>query len=495
MHCLIMNIEERSHTRSLGPYRIAHYLRQNNWDVEVIDYCAHWTQNELIELCLSRINSKTKFIGFSSLFTGWTKHINVFSQFVRKMYPHIYQISGSSSLPNLDMPSVDYHVYGFGERALIETLQYLFSNGTEPEYFNQFETKVIDASKYPAYPMSEYTVLYEDRDFIQPWEFLSIETARGCKFKCSFCNFSVLGVKGDYSTSAESFERQLKQNYDKWGIKNYVIAEETFNDRTEKVEKFSKVVKKLNFNPWFGAYIRADLLISRKNEPEFLADMNVFGQFYGIETFNTKTAKAIRKGMDRNKMKAGLLDIKKYYESITDKYRGNISLITGLPYESRDSIYNSLDWILKNWNTQSMTVYALGIPVYGRQSTLSNTYSNNDYKEIEIDKLYKKHNNHRLVDWVVKKNNIIRKKEVAEKKWLMWENEEMDVVDAYGMMFEFQDIMKKHNFKKSTFAVSEFSGKKATLEDKLKLTINDVKGWRSEEIDWIEEYKEKKLAC
>ena len=77
----------------------------------------------------------------------------------------------------------------------------------------------------------------------------------------------------------------------------------------------------------------------------------------------------------------------------------------------------------------------------------------------------------------------------------MWENEEMDVVDAYGMMFEFQDIMKKHNFKKSTFAVSEFSGKKATLEDKLKLTINDVKGWRSEEIDWIEEYKEKKLAC
>ena len=85
------------------------------------------------------------------------------------------------------MPSIDYHVYGFGEKALIETLRYLFSNGTEPVYFNQFETKVIDASKYPAYPMSEYTVLYEDRDFIQPWEFLSIETARGCKFKCSFC--------------------------------------------------------------------------------------------------------------------------------------------------------------------------------------------------------------------------------------------------------------------------------------------------------------------
>ena len=52
-HCLVMNIEERSHTRSLGPYRIAHYMRQHGWDAEVIDYCAHWTQDELAELCLS----------------------------------------------------------------------------------------------------------------------------------------------------------------------------------------------------------------------------------------------------------------------------------------------------------------------------------------------------------------------------------------------------------------------------------------------------------
>src|SRR6056300_2077312 len=103
-----MNIEERSHTRSLGPYRIAHWLRENGWDAEVIDYCAHWSHEELTELCLSRITNETKFVGLSSLFTGWTQHIEFFSQFLQKFYPHIVQISGSSSLPNADMTCVDY---------------------------------------------------------------------------------------------------------------------------------------------------------------------------------------------------------------------------------------------------------------------------------------------------------------------------------------------------------------------------------------------------
>lgn len=492
-HCLIMNIEERSHTRSLGPYRIAHWLRDNGWDTEVIDYCAHWSHDELMELCLSRINDNTRFIGFSSLFTGWTNHMEIFSLFLKNYYPNIIQISGSSSLPNADMSAVDYHIYGFGEKALDVLLKYLFSNGEAPRATNYFNTQLIDASHYPAYPLKEYTVLYEERDYLQPWEFLSIETGRGCKFKCSFCNFSVLGVKGDYSTSQDSFEKQLNENYDRWGIKNYVIAEETFNDRTEKVEKFSQVVQRLNFEPWFAAYIRADLLISRKHEVEHLANMNVFGQFYGVESFNQKTSKAIKKGMDRGKMKEGLLKVKEYFEKNNNKYRGNISLIVGAPYETKESLYSSLDWLVDNWKTQSFTAYPLGIPIYGRQSILSGSYSNNEYEEISAEELYQKHDK-RYVDKVLKKNNIIKDNKILEKKWLMWKNKQMDVVEAFKIHDHMYDVMRKEKFKKSTFAVAEFSGKESTIDDKLKLDVNAVKTFRDEELQWVEEYKKKKLS-
>ena len=488
-----MNIEERSHTRSLGPYRIAHYLRLNNWDVEVIDYCAHWTQNELQELCLSRITSDTKFIGFSSLFTGWTKHMEKFSLFLKQFYPDIIQISGSSSLPNATMSIVDYHIYGFGEKALDVLLKHLFSNGDPPASMKYFDTNLIDASKYPAYPLEDYTVLYEDRDYLQPWEFLSIETGRGCKFKCSFCNFSVLGVKGDYSTSQSSFEKQMNENYNKWGIENYVIAEETFNDRTEKVEKFSQVVQRLNFDPWFAAYIRADLLISRKHEVEHLANMNVYGQFYGVESFNQKTAKAIKKGMDRGKMKDGLLMIKEYFEKNSNKYRGNISLIVGAPYETKQSLDNSLDWLVDNWKTQSFTAYPLGIPIYGRQSILSDTYESQEYQEVSLSELYNKHDK-KTVDKVYQKNNIVKDNKLLEKKWLMWKNKQMDVVEAFKIHDKMYDVMRKEKFKKSTFAVAEFSGKDSTIEDKLKLDVNAVKKFRNEELAWVEDYKSLKLS-
>lgn len=488
-----MNIEERSHTRSLGPYRIAHYLRLNNWDVEVIDYCAHWTQDELQELCLSRITSDTKFIGFSSLFTGWTEHMEKFSLFLKQFYPDIIQISGSSSLPNASMSIVDYHIYGFGEKALNILLKHLFSNGDPPTSMKYFDTNLIDASKYPAYPLEDYTVLYEDRDYLQPWEFLSIETGRGCKFKCSFCNFSVLGVKGDYSTSQNSFEKQMNENYNKWGIKNYVIAEETFNDRTEKVEKFSQVVQRLNFDPWFAAYIRADLLISRKHEVEHLANMNVYGQFYGVESFNQKTAKAIKKGMDRGKMKDGLLMVKEYFEKNSNKYRGNISLIVGAPYETKQSLDNSLDWLVDNWKTQSFTAYPLGIPIYGRQSILSDTYESQEYQEVSLSELYNKHDK-KTVDKVYQKNNIVKDNKLLEKKWLMWKNKQMDVVEAFKIHDKMYDVMRKEKFKKSTFAVAEFSGKESTIEDKLKLDVNAVKKFRNEELAWVEDYKSLKLS-
>ena len=488
-----MNIEERSHTRSLGPYRIAHYIREQGWDAEVIDYCAHWSQDELQELCLSRITSDTKFIGFSSLFTGWTSHIEKFSIFLKKFYPNIIQISGSSSLPNASMSIVDYHIYGFGEKALDVLLKYLFSNGDPPVSIKYFDTNLIDASKYPAYPLEDYTVLYEDRDYLQPWEFLSIETGRGCKFKCSFCNFSVLGVKGDYSTSQNSFEKQMNENYNKWGIKNYVIAEETFNDRTEKVEKFSQVIQRLNFDPWFAAYIRADLLISRKHEVEHLANMNVYGQFYGVESFNQKTAKAIKKGMDRGKMKDGLLMVKEYFEKNSNKYRGNISLIVGAPYETKQSLDNSLNWLVDNWKTQSFTAYPLGIPIYGRQSILSDTYESQEYTEVSLSELYNKHDK-KTVDKVYQKNNIVKDNKVLEKKWLMWKNKQMDVVEAFKIHDKMYDVMRKEKFKKSTFAVAEFSGKDSTIEDKLSLDVNAVKKFRNEELAWVEDYKSLKLS-
>ena len=76
----------------------------------------------------------------------------------------------------------------------------------------------------------------------------------------------------------------------------------------------------------------------------------------------------------------------------------------------------------------------------------------------------------------------------------MWKNKQMDVVEAFKIHDDMYKVMKEKNFKKSTFAVSEFSGRNSTIYDKLNLNVNDVKRFRSEELEWVEEYKEKKLS-
>ena len=92
--------------------------------------------------------------------------------------------------------------------------------------------KIIDCFKdYPAFPHKNPRTSYEERDFIQKNEVLTIELSRGCMFKCTFCDYAPLGVKGEHTRDAINFEEELRENYDKWGVTRYILADETCNDR------------------------------------------------------------------------------------------------------------------------------------------------------------------------------------------------------------------------------------------------------------------------
>ena len=45
----------------------------------------------------------------------------------------------------------------------------------------------------------------------------------------------------------------------------------------------------------------------------------MFGHFYGIESFNHKSAKAIGKGMHPDKVKQGLIDVKNYFKEQSEE--------------------------------------------------------------------------------------------------------------------------------------------------------------------------------
>ena len=64
-HALIISTQNIFITRNLGAHKIASFLRQQNWDVEVIDYAGLIPAEYITQIAKTRINKNTVFIGFS----------------------------------------------------------------------------------------------------------------------------------------------------------------------------------------------------------------------------------------------------------------------------------------------------------------------------------------------------------------------------------------------------------------------------------------------
>jgi len=380
-HSIIFSPRGKRWQRGMGAHRIASFLRLQDWDVEVIDYVIFWELEQLKELVKSRVNSSTVFFGFSTFFNVWSGTMNEFTKWLKEEYPHIPIVIGGQSVLLTDAENIDYWVDSYGENAIIALTRKLIGTDTSPITYdeNYSDKKVIRGlTAYPSAPLSSYYIEFEKRDFMRSTEMPTIEISRGCKFACEYCNFPILGVKGDQSSSQDSFRRQIEHAYDNWGIKNWMIADETFNDRTDKIRKFADVVEKLSFKPWFSAFIRGDLLVSQRNQWDELIRMQVLGHSMGIETFNQESGKIIGKGMDPDRIKEGLIEFEKYTDiHAPRRYRANINLICGLPKETESSWNDTIDWLNKHWIRQSASAWILEISDFNNDLTNMSKFTRN----------------------------------------------------------------------------------------------------------------------
>jgi hypothetical protein len=363
-HALIFSSRCYPWERSSGAHRIATYLRKHDMDVEVVDFAAHWPLEQLKEFTRKSVTNRTAFFAFSTFFSFWNQRMNSFTAWLKQEYPGIKIVIGGQNVLHTAAENIDIWVDSYGEEAMLALAKALVGNTTagirfEAEFFGQ--KKVVKAiHSYPAFNLGDYSIVMQKRDFLEPWEWLTVEFSRGCKFSCAFCNFPVLGVKEDTSRTQESFEYEMKYNYDTFGINRYYVADETFNDRVEKISKFADVVEKLDFDPFFSGFIRADLL-KNKCMIEQLTRMNFGGQYYGLETFNQQSGKIIGKGMNPDTVKQLVLDAKDYFKAQGKTYRGTISFIVGLPYSVEQEWHDTMAWLKSNWSTEGLVIFPLVI--------------------------------------------------------------------------------------------------------------------------------------
>ena len=356
--------------RPYGVYKLAHEIRKKGYTVQVIAHPFYLTEEDVETIFKKFVGDETIAVGSSSSFhSGYNPYAFIDSIYfptarqrqirvmLDKINPDVKMIYGGSSIgeeylrdPSVDsaMLDVDTLFVSYGDVTIIEYLDDLKKKQEWPTYTDKGSRLDIQNS----------TMSYTDEDCVQYGDQLGIETARGCIFKCAFCNFGLIGKeKGTYERGTSLIVDELKRNWEEHGVFKYWVMDDTFNDTNYKLEAVAEAKEKSGVPLDLTVFLRLDLQ-NRLKQTELIKNCGINSIYYGIETLNPDSAIAIGKGWHPDEQMAYVRELKeKHYQ---DKIRTFTTFIWGLPEDTKESVredykklldfeYNKFDHVYMNF--------------------------------------------------------------------------------------------------------------------------------------------------
>lgn len=162
----------------------------------------------------------------------------------------------------LDEPEFDFAIYAEGETprlGLVEALE--APGGPTPERLAQVErliwrrdgrtavnprgSRITDLD---ALPFPDWSVFDNDLYDLYP-----LSSSRGCPHDCIYCaSRAVMGDNRWVSRSPESLLAELKHNVADWGKRRFVIIDDSFNIRPERIKAFCRLLLEENLGMALG---------------------------------------------------------------------------------------------------------------------------------------------------------------------------------------------------------------------------------------------------
>lgn len=378
--------------RSLGPYRLATALESAGYSTFVLDYCIELSTDEIIQALQLHLTPETLWVGFSSTFyfrnTNKTsaKERMYYGEYtdVKRVIDYIKKNSGAKLIyGGSNTPyyggrdtDIDYYVGGYADVSLVDLTRYIDDGSTTPPFeivnVDGNPMTLLDSFNYPEPNMNDISTAWHNPDFnVLPGEGLPIELARGCIFKCKFCSYPLLGKKkGTYLRDPEQIRDEMIKIYESYGTTNFYITDDTFNDDNDKIEALHRVFTSLPFKPNFSAYLRIDLINRYPHQAQLLQEMGLIGTYFGLETIQPESARAIGKGLHPHKVRDRLYWLQEQWQ---DRVNIESGFILGLPYDTLDYFSELIDWCTQKDNPiDYIAFYPLYLFKYANVSTPEN---------------------------------------------------------------------------------------------------------------------------
>ena len=322
--------------RSAGALEIKSRLKRRGWDAEVLEHTFYWrdSDGDLLNRTIDTFFKKAdeKLVALSSpLFRSFGFDMEDMLKYVKKNYPDAkIIIGGIRSVKHTEDEFYNKYFDGVFIGRSMEMFED-FLDGSDMIRFRKLENKpyFLNTLYNFDYERPIVTDLLEDTDFFSERDVIGFELGLGCKFNCSFCDYPLRNSKKLYLSSEDAIVYGLQSAYDKYGIKNFFVADDTVNEADEKLELLQRAVKRLSFTPNLGGFIRMDVLSRRPHQIQMLKEINFVSYLFGVETFNDKASKLIRKKHTKKSVEQTILELK---NAIPHAWTG-ISVIGGLEHD------------------------------------------------------------------------------------------------------------------------------------------------------------------
>ncbi len=343
-------------SRSMGADRVTHELRQMGYTVQVIHYPLHSGEDLIHKIIKKFVGPNTKAVMFGQVFSfgadqrgfinsvyfpparqhklkEWAVEINPNIKFVIGgiQFNTTEELKGGGQVDS-PLHDIDVFMFGYADVTIRHMMKDLDNNTLKKVYSDPKSLLDIKNSTQHYFP----------EDILLPNQQLSLEIGRGCIFKCTFCEFNLIGKeKGSYMRSTSRVEDELKRNWEEFGIYKYWITDDTVNDDSKKLEKLAEIKTRTGIPLKWSAYARLDLQ-HRLKQSQLLADAGAGWLHYGLETTNHESGIVLGKGWDPEEQFEFVRELKA--DIFKDIWMGS-NFMFGLPedtYESLRDSYNKL---------------------------------------------------------------------------------------------------------------------------------------------------------
>lgn len=277
---------------SLGLGFLAAYLEKYGHKVQIID---HYIEEQNTEVVINKF--APHFIG---IYTNSAAYLTVLEliEEIRRItdVPIICGGPHATILPESLPDTVNHIVIGEGEIALLDIIE-----GRENARIVQRpQIGDLDSLPWPSYkhfidkPYNFKMDIHAYGPKIEVEPVLTMNTSRGCPYRCTFCGVSFIWARGYRYFSAENVVEEIEKLVANYGAKAIYFREDNFTLNRQRLEKFCDLMIERKIPVHWVCESRVDAIQDEKlMEKVFLSGCRGF--YVGVESGSQRVLDLMKK--------------------------------------------------------------------------------------------------------------------------------------------------------------------------------------------------------